>query len=149
MNGALGQNLLFLYFWCKWFLFCHSYFVLFCHSGAFYLKFANLNFKAIFHKIENLVVAAFYHRNNLLILPWNFLELFIIIKCTNKVSPQIFIFWLVVMATAKMVFNLLPWQPVLTVKNLFWSTQNQNIKLINPTSFLSSKHITLSWDKML
>ena len=50
-------------------------------------------------------------------------------------GPQIFPFWLVVMVTAKMLFSLILWQPPLRVKNLYSSTENQNINLINSPSF--------------
>ena len=47
------------------------------------------NFKAVFHKIEKLVVATFYLKNNFLALLRN-VQCFSSIKnCTNKMSPEI------------------------------------------------------------
>ena len=58
-------------------------------------------------------------------------------------SPQVCIFWLVVVVTAKLVFSLLPWQRSFRVKNPYSSTQNQNIKLINSPSFKSNRSLFL------
>ena len=107
----------------------------FCQKiRQFMWNFLLFNFKAVFHKIETLVVSTFHLRNNLLILLRNFQGLFII--C---------IFWLVVKVTIKkMLFSLLPWQPSLRVENPYLSTQNQNIKLINSSSFKSNRLLFLA-----
>ena len=91
-----------------------------------------INFIAVFHKTENLVVATFYLRNNL------FTNSEFLGVVHHKMGPQILAFWLVVMATAKMLFSLIPWQLPPRVENPYSSTQNQNIKLIISLSFKSN-----------
>ena len=90
------------------------------------------DFKVIFHKTENLIVASFYLRNNLLTNS----EIFRVVH--HKMGPQTFAFWLVVMVTAKIPFPLIPWQLPLRVENPYSSPQNHNIKLINSPSFKSN-----------
>ena len=55
----------------------------------------------------------------------------------HKMGPQIFVFWLVVIVTAKMLFSLIPWQLSLLEKP-YSSAQNQRIKLVNSPSLMSN-----------
>ena len=101
-----------------------------------------------FRKVENLVVAIFYFRNKLALL-WNFLGLlFIITKCTCKMSPQICIFSLGVMVIVKMLFFVTMTTITQGNKNTYLSTQKQNIKLINSPSCKSNIFLILEIKKL-
>ena len=90
------------------------------------------DFKVIFHKTGNLIVASFFSEKTY----WLTLKFLGVVH--HKMGPQTFAFWLVVMVTAKMLFPLIPWQLPLRVENPYSSTQNHNIKLINSPSFKSN-----------